>query len=114
MRKITSLDLANTMMLYEMDKLNEYKHLMSDKDIASDLQAIKRTYLEKSGWESLFYSEIRKQGYQEYIPELIAESSQSRINTDSRTINDVRPLFCDNFFDNRIEEELEEEMELEL
>ncbi len=43
MRKITSLDLANTMMLYEMDKLNEYKHIMSDKDIASDLQAIKRT-----------------------------------------------------------------------
>ena len=75
MRKQTSLDIANAMLLYEIEKLKSVMHLMTANEITSDLAAIKRTYLEKSGWPSLYDSEIKKQKLDRYVPELNKNAS---------------------------------------
>lgn len=101
MRTQTSLDIANAMLLYEISNLKKVMHLMSASEITSDLAAIKRTYIEKSGWESLYDSEMRKQELDKYIPELNQNMGVSIVRT-----------YEDKFAAQDIEEDLEMELDL--
>ena len=101
MRTQTSLDIANALLLYEVSNLKRVMHLMSANEITSDLAAIKRTYIEKSGWESLYDSEMRKQELDKYIPELNQNMGASIVKT-----------YEDKFAAQDIEEDLEMELEL--
>ena len=73
MRQTTSLDIANSIMLFELERLHKYKNTMTDSEISSDLESIKRTYLAKNGWESIFKSEVKKQQLGRYLRGLSSE-----------------------------------------
>ena len=100
MRAKTSLDIANALLLYDITNLKKVMHLMSANEITSDLAAIKRTYIEKSGWESLYNSEMKKQRLARYIPELNQNIGVSIVDT------------CETKFAAEIEKNTEMELEL--